>query len=44
MVVLLQMDEAIQVQNLDEAVCISHHINTFGKSMDLTIHPPAINK
>ena len=33
-----------QVQILDKAVCISHHSNTFGKSLNLTILLPAIGK
>ena len=38
------MDVAIQVQILDEAVCISHRTNTFGKGMHPTILPLVIDK
>ena len=34
------MDTMIQVQFLDEAVCILDHTNTFGKGMNPTILPP----
>ena len=33
-----------RVQNLDEADCISHSTNTFGKGMHLIILPPAMGK
>ena len=33
-----------RVQILDTAVCISHSVNTLGKSMNPTILPPAIGK
>ena len=36
------MDTATQVQNLDEAVCISYSANVFVKSMNLSIPPPAL--
>ena len=29
-----EIDPAIQVQNLNEAVCISHRYNTLGKDMN----------
>ena len=32
------------VQNLDEAVCISHSTNTLGKGMNPTIFPSAMGK
>ena len=32
------------VQNLDEAPCISHSANTFGKGINLIIFPPAMDK
>ena len=38
------MDTANQVQNLDEADCISHNPNTFGKGMNVIILPPAMGK
>ena len=38
------MNTAIQVQTLDEAVCISLSTNTLGKGMNPTILPPAMGK
>ena len=38
------MDMVIKIQNLDEAVCISHRINSFRKGIDPTILPPSIGK
>ena len=38
------MDTAIRVQIRDQSVCISNSANTFGKSMNLTIQPPAMGK
>ena len=39
-----EMDSVTRVQNLDKAVCISHHANTFGKGMNPTIILPAMSK
>ena len=36
------MDIETQVQNLDEAVCISQCTNTLGKSIIPTVLPPAM--
>ena len=41
---VLEMDSAIHVQNLNEAVCFSHRANSFGKAMNPTIFPPKIKK
>ena len=38
------MDMANWVQNLEEAVCISHCANTLEKGMNPTILPPAMGK
>ena len=38
------MDMVTRVQNLDEAACISHSVNTFGKGTYPTILPPAMDK
>ena len=38
------MDTATRVQILDEAYCISHSTNTFGKGMNPTILPLAIDE
>ena len=38
------MEVANGVQILDDNVCISHNVNTFGKGMNLTIHSPAMSK
>ena len=38
------VDTGTQVQNLDEAVCISHSANTLEKSMNPTILHPAKGK
>ena len=38
------MNTTTRVQNLKEAVCISHGANIFGKGMNPTILPPAIGK
>ena len=38
------MDATIQVQILDEAVCISYSANTLEKGMIPTILPPAMGK
>ncbi len=40
----LEVDMVTQVQNLDEAVCISHTVNTLGKGINSTIPPPAMGK
>ena len=37
------MDTEIQVQILEEAVYISHNLNTLGQGMNLTIHSPAMS-
>ena len=37
-------DTVTKVQNLDEAVCISHSANTFQKGIYLTILLPAIDE
>ena len=39
-----EMDLAIWVQILNEAVCISNNSNIFGKGMNPTILPPAMSK
>ena len=39
-----EMGTAIRVQNLDEADCISHRTNIFGKGMNPIILPPAMGK
>ena len=39
-----KMDTVIQVQILNEAVCVSHFSNTLGKSMNPTIFSPAMCK
>ena len=44
MVIVEERDTAKLVQILDEANCISHMTNTFGKGMNPVIHPPAICK
>ena len=36
------MDMVTQVQILDESVCISHSVNTFGTGMNPTILPPSV--
>ena len=41
---LKETDTATQVQILDEAVCISHTVNTSGKGMNSTIFPPGMGK
>ena len=41
---LLEMGLAIWVQIMDEAVCISHHANTFVKGVPLTILSPVMEK
>ena len=38
------MELAIQIQNLDEAVCISHCDNNFGKDMNPSFLPSVIGK
>ena len=38
------MDTVIRVQNLDEAVCISHGTNTHEKGMNPTVFPPTTSK
>ena len=38
------MDMVTPFQNLDEAVCILHCINTFGKSKDSITFPSDIRK
>ena len=38
------MDMAYQVQNLDEAVCISHRANTLENGINPTILPTALSK
>ena len=38
------MDTVTRVQIMDEAVCISHSANTFGKGMNPTILSSAIGK
>ena len=38
------MDMVIQVQILDETVCISHNVNVLGKGMNPVIFPPALDK
>ena len=38
------MDLATQVRIQDEAVCISHSVNTFEKAVNPTILPPAMSK
>ena len=38
------MDQATQAQILNEAICISHIANIFGKGMHPTILPPAMGK
>ena len=38
------MDMVIWVQILDQAVCISHSANTFGKGMNPIILPPTMGK
>ena len=40
----LEMDTVMQVQILNEAVCISHNPNTLGKNMNPIILPPAMSK
>ena len=39
-----EMYSAAQVQILDEADCISHSTNTFGKGMNPNIFYPAMDK
>ena len=41
---LLEMDKANRVQNLDEAVRISHSINILGKGMNPIILYPGMGK
>ena len=41
---LKEMDMVIQVQNLNEAVCISHSANTLSKDMHPNLLLPAIGK
>ena len=36
------MDSVTQVQNLDEAICISYSVKAFGKGMHPTSLPPAV--
>ena len=38
------MKTVTRVQILDEAACISHSTNIFGKDMNPTIIPPAMDK
>ena len=40
--VMVIVDTAKRVQNLDETDCISHRTNTFGKGMNPIILPPAM--
>ena len=39
-----EMDTATRVQILEETNCISHSTNNLGKSMNLIILPPAMDK
>ena len=39
-----ELDTETRVQNLDEAVSMSHDANTFGKGMHPYILPPAMDK
>ena len=41
---LMEINTAIRVQMLNEAVCISHGANTFGKCMNPTILPTPMGK
>ena len=41
---LKEMDTKTQVQILNDAICISHDVNTFGKGMHLSIFTPAMSK
>ena len=38
------MDTAIRILTLDEAVCISHRVNTIGKGMNSAILSSAMGK
>ena len=38
------MDAATRVQILEEAICIAHNTNDYGKSINLTILPIAMGK
>ena len=44
MVTIEENRHATRVQTLDEAVCISHSANTFGKSINPLILPSAMGK
>ena len=39
---LLEMNSAICVQILDQAICIPHYVNTYGKGMNSSTFPPAM--
>ena len=39
-----EIDTAIQVQILDDLVCISHRVNTLGKGVNPTILPLDMDK
>ena len=44
MIIVVETDTLTRVQILDEADCISHCTNTFGKGMNPIILPPAMGK
>ena len=44
MVIVIGKDTATRVQILDQANCISHSTNTFGKGMNPIILPQAMGK
>ena len=43
-VTVIELKTAIQVQIIDETVCLSHCANTLGKGMNLTILPSSKSK
>ena len=44
MIAVVKMGTVIQVQTLDEAVCVSHSVNAIGEGMNTAILCPALGK